>query len=102
VVSLNYQRLYDFKRKFKHRFDISSDGLDIIQNKKFHQDGYLGAAGLAAAIEITPKFSFGATLNIWTDELWWDNAWDQKLNESAVGTIGGVPATINTKINYDY
>ena len=102
VVSLNYQRLYDFKRKFDHRFDISSGGLDIIQNKKFKQDGYLAALGLAAAIEITPKISFGATLNIWTDQLWWDNEWDEKFNESADGTINGVPVTINTKITDEY
>ena len=29
VVSVNYQRLYDFKRNFKYRFDMSSGGLDV-------------------------------------------------------------------------
>jgi long-subunit fatty acid transport protein len=102
VVSLNYQRLYDFKRKFKYRLDISSGGLDVVQNKKFQQDGYLGAAGLAASIEILPSLSFGATLNIWTDELWWDNGWDENYKETAVGTINSVPTTTRTQIDEEY
>jgi long-subunit fatty acid transport protein len=102
VVSLNYQRLFDFKREFEHQFDFSSGNLDVIQNKKFKQDGYLAAAGLAGAIELTPKLSVGATLNIWTDELWWDNAWDEKYNETAVGTLSGVPVTVNTIISDEY
>ena len=102
VVSLNYQRLYDFKRKFNYRFDVSSGGLDVAQNKKFKQDGYLGAAGLAGSIEILPSLSFGATLNIWTDELWWDNGWDENFNETATGTINSVPTTITTHIDDNY
>ena len=102
VVSLNYQRLYDFKRSFDHILNFSDAGLDVVQDKSFDQDGFLGALGLAAAIEIIPNLSFGATLNIWTDELLWDNGWDAEFTEQAVGTLAGVPVTIDTKIKDDF
>lgn len=99
VVSINYQRLYDFDRTFDHRLDFSSAGIDLMQERDFSQSGYLGALGLAASVEITPKLSFGATLNIWTDQLLWENEWDADFTERAVGTISGAPVTIDTKIN---
>lgn len=102
VASINYQRLFDFKRCFSHRFDFSSAGLDVLQDKSFSQDGSIGALGLAAAIEITPKLSFGATLNIWTDELFWKNGWKEKFLEHAVGTLSGTPVTIDTQITDKY
>jgi len=102
VVSINYQRLYDFKRSFDYLFNFSDAGLDVMQDKSFDQDGFLGALGFAASIEILPNLSFGATLNIWTDQLLWDNGWDAKFSERAVGTLAGVPVTIDTKIKDDY
>ena len=102
VVSINYQKLYDFNRSFDHRFNLSDAGLDVLQDKSFDQDGSLGALGLAASIEIIPQLSFGATLNIWTDELLWDNGWDAKFSEHADGTLAGTPVNINTKIKDDY
>jgi long-subunit fatty acid transport protein len=102
VVSLNYQRLYEFERGFTHRLDFSSEGLDLSQTKRFEQEGYLGALGLAGAIEISPTISLGATLNIWTDKLLWDNGWTETYLESAMGTMGGVPVTIDTQIYEKY
>ncbi|UCD32549.1 MAG: outer membrane protein transport protein [Desulfobacterales bacterium] len=102
VVSINYQRLYDYKRSFDYRLDYSSGGLDLEQLKSYHQDGFVGALGLAGAVQITPKVSFGATLNIWTDELLWDNGWNETFNERGVGTISGVPTTIVTHIDDKY
>ena len=102
VFSLNYQRLYDFSRRFSHRLDHADAGLDVTQEKHFAQDGYLGAMGLAGAVEITPRISLGATLNIWTGELVWDNGWTETYSETAVGTLGGVPTVIETRIVDDY
>jgi long-subunit fatty acid transport protein len=102
VVSINYQRLYEFKRRFDYRLDSSSAGLDLLQNKRFKQNGYVGALGLAAAIEITPRFSFGATLNIWTEDLFWRNGWKETYSERGVGTVGGNPVTIDTHITDKY
>ena len=102
VVSLNYQRLYDFDLDFDHRFDFSSAGVDLEQKRDFNQDGQVGALGLAAAIEIIPQLSFGMTLNIWTDKLFWRNDWDANFSERAVGTISGVSTTIDTEVRDKY
>lgn len=58
--------------------------------------------GIASAIQITPSLSIGATLNIWTDELFWNNGWDENYLEVGVGTQGGVPVTIDTMITDEY
>ena len=102
VVSMNYQKLYDFKRDFSHRLDFSSVGLDLVQKRSFDQDGYLGAFGIACAVEITPKLSFGVTFNIWPGDLIWDNGWDEKFTERGVGTLAGNPVTIDTKVTDKY
>jgi long-subunit fatty acid transport protein len=102
VVSLNYQRLYDFNRNFSHRLNFSSAGLDVDQDKQFEQDGFLSAVGIAAAIEITPNLSLGATLNVWTGKLFWDNGWKETFTERSVGTQGGVPVTIDTLVSDEY
>jgi long-subunit fatty acid transport protein len=69
VASINYQRLYEFERKFS------------FNNSSFSQDGFLGALGLASAIQITPGLSLGATFNIWTDKLFWENAWEEHFSD---------------------
>jgi long-subunit fatty acid transport protein len=102
VVSLNYQRLYDFNRNFSHRLNFSSAGLDVDQDKQFEQDGFLSAMGIAAAIQITPNLSLGATLNLWTGKLFWDNGWKEIFTERSVGTQGGVPVTIDTLVADEY
>ena len=102
VVSINYQRLYDYKRSFDYRLDYSSAGLDLEQDKSYNQDGFIGALGLAGAVQITPKISFGGTLNIWTDELLWDNEWKETFNEHGVGTLSGVSTIIDTHIDDKY
>lgn len=102
VISVNYQRLFDFKRHFDHSFDFSSLGVNLLQDKHFSQDGHVGALGLASAIQIIPKLSFGATLNVWTDQLFWRNGWDDSFSEHGVGTQGGVPVAIDTLITDKY
>ena len=102
AVSLNYQRLYDFNRSFSHSLDFSSAGLNVVQDKQFQQDGFLGPVGLAGAIQITPNLSLGVTLNVWTGRLLWDNGWKETFTERSVGTQGGVPVTINTQVQDEY
>jgi long-subunit fatty acid transport protein/photosystem II stability/assembly factor-like uncharacterized protein len=112
VVSINYQRLYDFERNFNYLLnqsfvDITGNTVDLLQKTDFSQDGSIGALGLAASVEITPRFSFGMTLNIWTDELFWENGWDQKYSANSEGTITPpaglpVPYTVDTKIDDKY
>ncbi|HDZ62667.1 MAG TPA: hypothetical protein ENH40_05940 [Nitrospirae bacterium] len=102
VVSINYQRLYDFKRSFDYRSDYSSAGVNLLKDIHFSQNGYIGALGLASAIQITPKLSFGATLNIWTNDLFWRNGWDETYSVHGVGTQGAAPVTIDTYITDKY
>lgn len=102
VISINYQRLYEFKCSFDYHLDLSSAGVDLSQTKHFSQKGVLGAFGLASAIQITPRLSFGMTLNIWTDELFGSNGWEENFTECGIGEVSGVPVTINTSIKDKY
>ncbi|GAI10837.1 unnamed protein product, partial [marine sediment metagenome] len=91
VVSLNYQRLYEFQRGFDYLLDYSSQGVNLEQDTLYSQSGYIGALGLAIAIELTPMFSFGATLNIWTEKLLWKNGWEGTYTIYGVETNGEEP-----------
>ncbi|NNG01437.1 MAG: hypothetical protein HKM93_18760 [Desulfobacteraceae bacterium] len=102
VVSVNYQRLYDFQRDLSHDFSFAAAGVDLVQDIRFDQSGYVGAAAIAGAVELTPRLSVGATLNIWTDELGWDNGWTERYHSHATGTQSGVPVTIDTRITDTY
>jgi long-subunit fatty acid transport protein len=102
VVSVNYQRLYEFERNFEYNFNLAGSGVDLTQRKRFDQTGHIGALGLAYAIEISPQLSLGATLNIWTDDLFWDNEWEEVFTERGVGTQGGAPVTIDTRYTDTY
>jgi len=95
IVSLNYQRLYDFYTELEYDEEInslSSSGIftHAKLHDKFRQTGALKAFAPAYAIQITPQFSLGATFNFWTDELGYDNEW-----ESERVTTGAVSAHVN-------
>jgi long-subunit fatty acid transport protein len=98
VVSVNYQRLYEFKRTLDYSFNLSTETTTSLQEKNFEQDGFLSALGLAYAIQITPGLSLGATFNIWTDDLLWDHGWEERYSEHSVGTVNGAPKTTDTTI----
>jgi photosystem II stability/assembly factor-like uncharacterized protein/long-subunit fatty acid transport protein len=102
VVSINYQRLFDFKREFEYQRNISAPAVDLHQQIRYDQDGFVSAIGFAGAIEITPRISLGATVNVWTDQMGSDNGWTENYNEIAEGSQAGVPVTINTTIQDRY
>ncbi len=102
VLSINYQHLYDFDRSFDHAFSYAESGLDLEQQVNFDQSGHVGALGLAAALELSPHVSVGATLNIWTDQLGWDNGWQESYRAHSSGTEAGVPVSIDTRIRERY
>ncbi len=102
VISVNYQRLYEFKRSLDYVYDFSSAGLNLVQEKRYNQKGNIGAAGLAYAVQFTPGLSVGATVNIWTEQLFWKNGWDESFTEHGTGTQGGAPVTIDTTITDKY
>lgn len=102
VLSINYQRLYAFDRALDYGFQLAAPGLDLDQRIRFDQSGDIGAVGLAGAIELTPRLSIGGTLNIWTDELGWDNGWQTSYRVRTNGTQAGVPVTSDTRIEESY
>jgi len=97
VVSLNYQKLYDFARDwdFQRTTDYKIDGFLLpsvvhTQQKCHHeQSGGLSALGIAYSIQIVPQLSFGFTLNIWDNDLT-PNKW-KKINHITFTTT--VPLT---------
>jgi long-subunit fatty acid transport protein len=99
VISINHQRLYDFKLSLDYRaegsFPLGPFTQTTSQDIRYSQDGNLGALGLAYAVEITPRLSFGLTLNIWTDDLWWQNGWEEHLQAHIVNVVNGFPPSID-------
>ena len=106
VVSINYQRLYEFEQSFSYAYDCSysDDDLEyhVLSDTHFNQDGYVGALGLACAISVTPKLSFGATLNIWTDQLLWRNGWEETYSVHSVETLGPFLITSDSHYTHKY
>jgi long-subunit fatty acid transport protein len=110
VVSLNFQRLYDFTKDIdftftnRNQFDATYFST-LTQKIRFEQDGGLKTISPAYCIQITPRFSLGATLNIWTDQFF-ENGWDEKYTARGNGdsNIGGNsnPFTTSVRIEDEY
>lgn len=101
VVSLNYQRLYDFYDKLDFDFDYSgflSDGsfFSAKTHTRFRQSGAIKAFSPAFAIQLTPRFSFGITFNFWTDNLGYDNEWEIEREDTGTGYIHTVTGRLLT------
>lgn len=90
TLSANYQRLYDFDRNFDHPRNLAGAVIGR-ETVNFDQDGYLGAMGLAYALELTPRLSIGTTLNIWTDKFGVRNGWDLTVRTQSVITAINSP-----------
>ena len=93
VVSLNYQRKYDFTRKFRINLNTSSVASNGVVNNSlqivsFEQTGGLSTLTPAFAVEITPRLSVGAALNLWRSSPLSENSWEQESDFSAVSLIG--------------
>ncbi len=108
IISLNYQRLYDFYDELDFDFNYKgfmTDGsfFNVNTHTHFRQTGAIKAFAPAFAIQITPRFSFGITFNFWTDNLGYDNEWD--INRSTTGTAKLHTITNNLitfKLNSEY
>ncbi|MBN2468623.1 MAG: outer membrane protein transport protein [Deltaproteobacteria bacterium] len=101
VASVNFQRLYDmykdlgFDYNFAGRF---TDGTpwNLLLSENFRQQGGIKAFSPAIAYQVTPRLSIGATFNIWTDNLFWDNEWTETTRATGHGTLGSLPIETNT------
>ena len=120
VVSLNYQKLYDFARDWDFQFTTDEEKPDEIErlslpgpppmtiqtiiyttvhakNKYHHeQSGGLSALGIAYSIQIVPQLSFGFTLNIWDNNLT-PNKWEKIIHVTGPRT-NTITSTTTTTI----
>lgn len=102
VVSVNYQRLFEMNKDYSFDFISESDSpLQTIQESgshDFQQKGYLYTLSPAAAIQVTPTFSLGATYNFW-DNFFGRNGWTIS-SEQAQNKIELLEISIPPPINY--
>jgi len=96
VVSLNYQRLYDFNRDLNFAYSYRGQydpklSYGLTQNIEIKQSGGLIAISPAYCVEVIPNLSFGMTLNFWTDAFF-DNGWNRIYSSRGSGytNIGDV------------
>jgi long-subunit fatty acid transport protein len=90
VVSINYQNLFDFRRKWSFDLNRSSDGLNLGDAVDLDQDGNLYALGVAYAFLLPYDLRFGLTSNFWNDD-WFEDNWNQNVTWKASGTQSGNP-----------
>ena len=83
VISVSYQHLYDFTRKWNFAFTQAEENM----NADHQAEGMLSAVALAYCIQITEKISLGATVTIWNDDLS-KNSWEQKTVIWGSGKLG--------------
>ena len=107
VASLNYQRLYDMYKSMNFHYTFAgtfTDGspFELDQAVRYKQDGGVKALAPALAVQITPQLSLGMTVNIWTDELFWENGWTQRYYAKGKGNIKGVPIETKDSIHEEY
>jgi len=95
-LSLNYQRKYDFSRKFRLRYNTASattggTPANSFLTMAFEQEGGLSTITPAVACEITRRISVGLSLNLWRSSLLSDNSWTQTTQSNRIAFFG--PAT---------
>ncbi|MCK5862846.1 MAG: outer membrane protein transport protein [Candidatus Hydrogenedentes bacterium] len=94
VLSLNYQRQYDFDRKlnFHYRDVLGLTGGNVAGFRstiKYRQQGQLSSLSPAIGFELTQRLSLGVTFNIWDESLLPENEWEIQLDERRVFNING-------------
>lgn len=93
VLSLSYQRRFDFERQFDARLITAQGapgGLVLGQDTRldFTQSGGLGALSASVAFELTKTLSLGATLNLFRSDLFGPNGWEQTTRVDSLFTAG--------------
>ena len=97
VVSVNYQRLFDFDRNL--HFRIVQDQppfLALQQNLELEQRGSLNALSPALCVQITPGLSLGLAVNIWMDDIFSSKAWESHTETNGTGSVTVVPGGAST------
>lgn len=87
VVSLSYQRKYDFSRDFTFRRNLGT-GLGIeLKRLDFEQEGGLATVSPAFAVELTQRLSAGVSLNLWRSTFLSDNRWTQDTKRTSIPVL---------------
>lgn len=94
VLSLSYQRRYDFTRQFDARLNninVGPGGILLGQRSTldFEQSGGLGALSPSLAFEITNRLSVGASVNIFRSGLIGEDGWEQTTRVNSIFTASG-------------
>jgi len=107
VVSLNYQKLFDFNMDFKGSFfsnfnDGLGDVFDLKEKDVFRQRGELTTISPAFAVELTPNLSVGLTFNVWTN-MGQKPSWQSSdsIDFNMTGTIIGIPFDFTGNLRSD-
>lgn len=102
IFSLNYQTLYDFNKEAKTNYQYSQPfpGPSGARMTNKEIGGQLKALSPAIAMQITPAFSAGITLNWFSQDLGceWETAYTDKL----VGEFAGYPYDIDVGYEDEY
>ena len=107
VVSLNYQRKYDFSRKFKVDFNNASATplgtvIPRMRTMDFRQKGGLSTITPAFAFELTHRLSVGLAVNFWRKSFLSDNGWEQTIRVDEVGFFGSLVYSAPTYVHEEY
>jgi len=92
IVSLNYQRLFEMGKSVDFNYTYDLAGNKVYDNIQFSQEGHLYALSPAFAVQVTPEFYLGATLNLWGDYLG-ENGWSNEYRSLQKATIAGLPVS---------
>ncbi|MBI5092723.1 MAG: outer membrane protein transport protein [Candidatus Hydrogenedentes bacterium] len=108
VLSLNYQRKYDFTRAldvdFRDNTALSlGNTFDRYVKVHYRQDGGLSTLSPAFGFEVTDNLSLGVVANIWDESLVPGNEWKERdafWTRSRIN--GGIPSIVWGEIVDDY
>jgi len=83
-----YQHLYEFQRHWHFTYKQDDPPFQETHQMAYDQTGRLTALGFSFCIGLTPRLSFGVTLNIWDDDLT-DNQWYQSYRYDTIELYQG-------------
>ncbi|HPO13610.1 MAG TPA: outer membrane protein transport protein [Candidatus Hydrogenedentes bacterium] len=100
VLSLNYQRKYDFDRDLNFNYNtvgslFGGGTASTLSKYRYLQRGELAALSPAFGFEITNRISVGAVLNLWYHDILPKNEWEERTEVRSRGLINGVLAPFN-------
>lgn len=101
VLSLNYQRLYDFNKEISLDYASTLTQGNLNDHINFSQKGGLKTISPAFAVQVAPGLSVGATLNIWED-IFGHNGWDETYKGSSEGNLNGDPVVMKMQFSDRY